>query len=321
MIKVLKSNKITCLFIFIICLLLVIKPNLCIKSSLNGLSVWTFKVFPTLFPFFIFTKLLINSHESKQNILDKFFCKIYHAPQGSFFTFLLSAISGYPTGSKLIAEKYNNNQISSFQAERMLSFCSISGPMFMIGSVGVAIFNSYTEGLLILISNVLASLINGVFFRPKTLSDKNIVLKTNKKLSLSDIVNDSLMSILMVGGYIVLSFVIIDAIKQLGIIEFVSDFICLTLNNKSISPFIEATICGILEITKGVIELSYINCSLAFKTILSSTLIAFGGISILLQSKAFLNVLQIKTKTIICQKFIQSLLCLIISIQLSIIFL
>ena len=71
-------------------------------------------------------------------------------------------------GAKLICEQYNKKYISSIEAEKMLSFCSVSGPMFMIGTVGFSMFNSYKAGVVIFVANIIACLINGLIFKNKS---------------------------------------------------------------------------------------------------------------------------------------------------------
>ena len=138
------------------CIIIIFNPLTYAKSCLNAVSVWGFKVFPVLFPFFIFVNLISYLNPPKDNFMDKFFNKTYHTPNGSFLTFFLSVLSGYPMGAKLICTMYENKYISSNEAKKMLSFCSISGPMFIIGTVGVMMLQSFKAGFIILIANSLA---------------------------------------------------------------------------------------------------------------------------------------------------------------------
>ena len=319
MIKFLKSNKLITIFLLIICIFFIIKPSICSVASLNAISVWGLKVLPMLFPFFILTRLILNLSTFKPNFMDKFFNKAYNTPNGSFLVFFLSVLAGYPMGAKLVSSMYENNQINNVQAKKMLSFCSVSGPMFMVGTVGVAIFNNYRVGLIILISNIIASLINGLIYRGKKEKKENNLIYAPQQNTLADIVYDSLISILMVGAYIVLSFVIIDVIKEFKILYFITILFENLFNNDL--NLIEAILTGVIEITRGSIDIYSTNVSLMVKTILTSGIIAFGGISVFLQSLGFLKNLNIKPKTLLLQKFTQGLICLIVTFVISIIFL
>ena len=323
MIKKLKSNKILVPLLIIMCIIIMIKPLNYAKACLNGISAWAFNVLPVLFPFFVLTRLIVTLNENKQSFMDKFFCKAYNVSTNSFNTYFLSTLSGYPMGAKLIGTMYENKQISKNEAKKMLSFCSVSGPMFMVGTVGLIMLKSYLAGLIILISNVLASLINGLLFRGKKDIEpaNSIKFKTSNKTSLSDIVYDSLISILMVGAYIALSFLIISVLNNLHIIEFLSNTICSVLKCNKYKDVVQFVLCGGIEITNGILGLSSNSVSLLTKTILASGLIGFGGISVILQSLNFISKIKIPFKTIFLQKLTQGLLSFIIAIPLCIIFL
>ncbi len=321
MIKKLKSNKIIILLLVMVCVIFILNPVVYAKSSLNAISVWAFKLLPNLFPFFILTRLIVNLSSPKQNFMDKFFYKMYHTKNAAGVHFL-SVISGYPMGAKLICDMYDMNRIDKAEAQKMLSFCSVSGPMFMIGSVGVSILGSYKAGVVILIANIIASLINGFIYRGKKTNDNNLKYETKEKRGdlLYDSVYSSMQAILMVGGFIVLSFLIIDVLVNLNVLNLLTNAICSIFNCKTNYPVVFSTLKGLIEMTRGIIDLSGLNIALSLKTIISSGLIAFGGVSIFMQSISFLTNLKIGFKTMFVQKLTQALLCIIITIPLALIF-
>ncbi len=321
MIRTHKSNKIALILLLIMCGFLLFNPMVYAKACLNAISVWSLKVLPLLFPFFVLTKLILNLSTPKENFLDKFFFKAYHTPAGSASTFFLATLAGYPVGAKLICEMHKNGQVNSETAKKMLSFCSVSGPMFMLGTVGIGMLFSFKAGIIILISNILASLINGLLYRGKIVERKSIepTLKLKKDTSLSTCVYDSLVSILMVGAFIAISFILIELLSQLHIFEFLGKTICGVLNMDSQLDVVLSILKGTIEITGGILSLSLTNCSLAVKIILASGLIGFGGVSVMMQSLSFLGELKIPMKVMLKQKLTQGLLCLIISALLILI--
>lgn len=317
MIKFLKSNKFITLLLLFICFVFILNPQEYTNSCLNAISVWAIKIVPVLFPFFVFTRIIISLDESKPNFMDKFFNKIYSTPSGSFKTFFLSILSGYPMGAKLICTQYDAGKINTVDAKKMLSFCSVSGPMFMIGTVGVGILCSYSAGIIIFISNILACLLNGLIYRNKKFNIVKPAYETLKiKTNLGEHVYDSLNSILMVGAYIILSFLVIDLLKNLNIIGLLSNTICWVFHNKVSHDVVSSMLCGLCEITRGIIELSNINLPIKIKIVLSSGLIGFGGLSVFFQTIHFVEKLGIKKGFVLLEKFTQGLLSLFISIIL-----
>ena len=381
------KNKIITIIILAICFVFILNPSVYSKSCLNAISVWALNVLPMLLPFFIFTRIIVSICPPKKSVLDKPFKKFYNTPNGSFLIFFLSVISGYPMGAKLISNMYENKYIDNDDALSTLSFCSISGPMFMIGTVGVSIFHSYKTGLIIMIANLLASIFNGLIFRKRikskqiynkkednnflkgsNLQIKNVDLALNREKNLNktdkikdintekdrienrfikenledktnenkekkieqnsdnknessnilaDSVYDSLNSILIVGVYIMLSFLIIDLLKNIGFISNVASAICGVFNVTDKQNVVESVLSGLVEITRGNLDLASTNISLQAKTIISSGLIGFGGISVLMQSSAFIKNLNLPISSIVTQKVCQGLLSTLFAIPLS----
>lgn len=317
--KIAKLNRLIVFLLLAICVIFIVSPKIYSASCLNAISVWAFKVLPSLFPFFIFSKIIVGLIEPKQTKLDKLFAKIYHTPATSSSIYLLSILSGYPMGAKLICNMFERGVYTSDDAKRMLAFCSVSGPMFMVGTVGVAIFGAQKAGFVILISNLLASLINGLVFRGKKAEkNKDLPIKTGQESSslLADSVYDALISILLVGAYMVLAFLVIDILKNTHILTFVSTLICKPFGGNG-TQIVQAVLSGFVEITRGIIDLNLLDCALKIKVILSSGLIGFGGICIMLQSTTFLKKLDIKFSFVLLQKFVQGVLATTIAIPIS----
>lgn len=314
-----KSNKLLVIALFFLCLVFIISPSIYSKSCLNAISVWAVSVLPTLLPFFIITRIIVGLIPPKPNFADKLFNKVYNTPMLTSTIYLLSIISGYPMGAKLICNLHEKEYINQTDAKRLLAFCQISGPMFIVGTVGVNMLFSYKAGLIILVANIIAALINGLIFRGKKqpLKDNELILEQKNDDLLQNSVYDALISVLMVGAYIVLSFLIIDVLKNLGIINFLANTICIVFKNLNKNS-VEAVLAGFVEITRGILDLSTTPISLATKTIIASALIGFGGFSVMMQSKSFLTKLKLKTSYMFLQKFMQGIICLILTIPLAI---
>jgi len=322
MIKSLKSNRIYSIFIIIFMIIFVTNPNLYMQSTLKGLTVWFYNVIPALLPFFIATRLLISLDISNIKFLDKISAKLFKVNTNSKI-FLLSLLSGYPVGAKLICSAYENGDISLKNAKKMMSYCSVSGPMFIIGTIGVGIFKSVKIGYILLISHILGAIINGIVFKNSYKHEKEIFnpIKTEKKSTniLADSMLDSIISILLVGGYIVFAFVLIELLNSVKLIPFIAQIIC------KIIPFFNlnttmAFLNGLIEMTSGVLSLTSTSSTGLIKVILSSFIISFGGLSIFLQSTNFTKNLQIKKSYFLLQKFCQGIWTFILTTLLLFLF-
>ena len=184
--KIPKLSFIFGILLLVIIILIAINPAKYSTVAFNGLSVWAKVLVPSLLPFFVLTKLLAST-----GIIDdicKLFApittKLYNCPKQSAYVFLMSIITGYPVGSKLISDLYQNGQISKIQAIKTSSFCSTSGPMFILGTVAIGMFASPKMGYVILISHILGALLNGLFYR--NIKDKNLQPSKNCDLYISN---------------------------------------------------------------------------------------------------------------------------------------
>src|SRR5699024_3269382 len=162
---------------------IVLFPTTAINGATKGLSTWFSIVVPSLFPFFIISELLINLGfvEFIGSLLEPVMMPIFNVPGIGAFPFTISLISGYPVGVKLVSNLRLNNNISKVEAERLLSFSSTSGPLFMLGAVSVGMLKNSSLGPLIVYPHYLASLSLGFLFRyyKKNTNKYNLTLKNN----------------------------------------------------------------------------------------------------------------------------------------------
>lgn len=301
----LKKNFFTILFsIFTIALILFSNSNL--EAAKTGLILWSNSVVPSLFPFFIATELLYRTEFV--NILGKFFTKfmrpVFNVPGESAACLILGTLSGYPIGAKLACNLKKNKICTKYEAERLLSFTNNSGPLFIISTVGISMFYSKEIGFLLLITHLLASLTVGFIFRNWKKNQNEISkrfkenYKRNEQISFSnlgEILGDSIKSainlILTIGGFIVLFSVIISILNSLipGIMS---------------NPILT----GFLEITNGLKIASNLNMkNLSSNIILSSVILGFGGISVMLQVYSVISKYGISIKPYIYGKSLQAI--------------
>ena len=319
--KTLKTAKVFLTFlVFVLIISLIVSPQTYISSTLNGIDVWLTKVVPALFPFFFLTKLLteLNVVEKISKLLTPITKKLFKTPGISSYVFLMSIISGYPVGAKLISELFKKGVINNVDATKMNAFCSTSGPLFIVGTVGVCMFKSQTFGLIILISHILGAFLNGTLYRNYNQKQIEYSITSNSEKNsnniLSSILYDSIISILMVGGYIAIFFVFIDFLNNVGLINFLSIIPQKLFSQNVPEGFFSSIINGSVEVTRGLLDLSSLNLNKTLLCCSTTFLISFGGLSIHLQSIYFLKSAKIKISVYFLQKLthaiFSTLICL-----------
>lgn len=296
----LKNMIIPGLFVlFAISLVLFSSSNL--SAARNGLELWANSVIPSLFPFFVATELL--SHTPFINVVGRYVNKLmkplFNVRGEGAFAFIMGIISGYPVGAKIACNLRDSNICTKEECERLLAFTNNSGPLFIIGTVGIGMFGNSMIGILLLITHVLACITVGIFFRfwkttyyksskplLKSSMASNSLLKNNVSLSnlgevIGKSITNSISTILNIGGFIVIFSVIISILKNSNALLILNPaFEFLHIPTKIAESFL----LGIVEITNGIFAISSIpQKKLSINIILSAFLLGCGGISILLQ--------------------------------------
>ena len=312
------SNLLFSASIFFTMILIISKPDIFSKSTINGLNLFFYSVLPGLFPFMFLTKLLTELGTVFK--ISKRFSpvsqKLFGTPGVSLYCFFMSILSGYPIGAKIIHDLYLKNLITKEDAKRMSIFCTTSGPIFVIGAVGVGMIHSFKFGLIIYISHILSSLICGIIYnllvKNKNQTQTQIIFATNtqNKNIFSSCLSETINSLFLVGGYITIFYLISEAFDLLNIFNLFSWTLSPILSIIKISPQeLKSILFGIVEVTRGAKELSLCQ-NLNIPVICA--LISFSGISIIMQSLAFLKTAKIKAHNFILTKCVQFVLSLFI---------
>ena len=304
------SKTILSIFVIYILVNMVLFPQFYLQTTLNGISAWALNVLPCLLPFIFFTKILssFSLTEKISRLFAKPVKKIYNTSPIASFAFISSVVSGYPLGAKVTADLYENKQISRSDAFKMMSFCSTSGPMFIIGAVGAGMFSNALIGYLIFSAHIIGAILNGIIYRNikiKELSSTKKIENTAKPSNLSSMVLDTSLSVISVGTSIAIFFVVIASLSPI-----------LSFLPSNVSAFI----AGLIEITKGCLDISALP-SIKQAILLASFVISFGGISTIFQSLALTATFKMPIKLVILQKFTHALISTFIAFLLIVIFL
>ncbi len=325
-IYILKIKQLILPFIFIIftgCLIIFSNTNLIAVKS--GLVLWANSIVPSLFPFFVATELLSHTNFAYYlgRILNRFMKPLFNVRGEGSFAFIMGIISGYPIGAKIAANFRENNVCTKEECERLLSFTNNSGPLFIIGTVGISMFGNSTIGFLLLLTHLLASISVGIIFRfwkynSKYSLDSNIQYISSKdNISWSNLggiignsISSSINTLLLIGGFVVLFSVIISILQTSQLLYVLADCIQPLFNLLHIpDTFSTGFISGIIELTNGLNIISIIPIKkLSINIIIASFLLGLGGISILLQVWSTISKTDLSIKPYIYGKLLHAFL-------------
>lgn len=315
------------LIVCFIILGIVIAPKVAIKASKEGISIWINILMPSLLPFVIGANLIVSLKvvDILGVIINPLTQRIFNVSGKSGLIFAISMISGYPVGSKFTSDLRLENKISAYEGQRLVSFCSTSGPLFIIGSVGTGMLKNPQIGYMMLLCHYIAALLVGIIFRnygkEQNLNSqhhvwcdiKNIIYENSKTedffVSFGKAVVNGVNTLLTIGGFVIMFSVFFEILYHFKIIDFVSYIICILLNSTEITPdILSAFISGLFEMTIGCNSLSQIDgISYTILVPLCSFLVAFSGLSILAQCSSFIGKTDIKVSLYIFSKFLHGI--------------
>lgn len=324
------------LVLFTICLVLFSNSNL--VATKNGLKLWATCVVPSLFPFFVITNLLSHTKvvSAIGKLLDKCMRPIFNVPGVGGFAFVMGLISGYPVGAKIVADFREKGLVTKDEGERLLAFTNNSGPLFILSSVGIALFGDTKTGLLLLVTHILSCITVGIllakfskkseiensydtkknFGHSSKLKSKYNSSESSQDITLKNLgavlttsINNSISTIFMIGGFVVIFSVIIAILNQTSVLDNLSTFLYPILNLLNIDlEFAKPLLSGILELTNGVNLVANIPSKLISQNIvLSAFLLGFGGFSVLLQVYSIVSKTDLSMKKYLVGKFLQGI--------------
>lgn len=245
-------------------------PDVCIAGAANGLLLWWNTVLPTLFPFFIVTRIILK-------------CNIFPAKLIKLFPVLTGMIAGYPTGAVTITELLNTKVLSKKEADTILVLSNNASPGFLIGYTSLChapLKNTpYIIWCTVMLSSLIVS-IPGIIRLISTPKSDTVIHRNNDERPVftinffEDTMLECFRILVMIGGYIMIFSMFANIMSSLFD------------NNQFLSL---AT--GTLEVTTGVhlISDAQIFSSTKIQSALIAALCSFGGFSAYFQTAGFLK--------------------------------
>ncbi|MCL2873521.1 MAG: sporulation integral membrane protein YlbJ [Defluviitaleaceae bacterium] len=314
--------------VIIFCALIAIFPGESIAAAKGGLLLWFNNVLPSLLPFIIGINLLmgLGTLNGFGKLLSPIMKPLFKVSGIGGFALAAGMMSGYPMGAKIVSSLRKDNSISKIEAQRLIGFSNNSGPLFIIGAVGVGMFGSSIIGYFILTAHYLSAVISGIFHRFYKSNDASYEYTEHFKKKhqnsdsfltlLSDSVKNAMETILMIGGFIILFSVISTLLQESGVIIYITELLSgagqlVGLNKEGLS----GVLTGLIEITNGtnLVAASSQNRP-AFLAV--TAIISFGGFSIHTQAAGFIKETDISFGQYILSKAAHAFLSVAVGIAL-----
>lgn len=305
--------------IFIIIILLFISFEILTESEsiLNSVSfslnIFKNNIFPSLFPFFVLSSLLIKYGfvELISGCFSNFMNKVFKINSKCAFIFFMSIISGNPANAKYTKELYLNKDINKYEATKILCFSCFTNPLFILGTVGVFLNNKEVP-ILIITCHYLGNIIVGILMRNYHPSKKE------KKSTLKTAINNMHMKRISNNesfGQIITNSLVNSINTLLLILGVITTCLVLTTiidNNINLNSTIQSILNGFIEMTQGLKYISLEAIPLKLKSVLTVMILSFGGLSVHMQIMSILSDTDIKYLPFLASR----ILCSVISSNL-----
>ncbi len=337
LLKISKVYQLLLPFLAVIITISIIRfPDEAFKSALEGLDVWFTIVLPALLPFFIGSQLLMGLGvvHFMGVLLEPFMRPLFNVPGAGSFVMAMGLASGYPVGAMLTGKLVECKLCNTWEAERLVSFSNTADPLFMVGAVAVGMFKDVRLGSIIALAHYISTLILGLIMRfygrdkettPVTSASekrKSTILKAINELLrarkqdnrpfgqlLGDCIKDSINSMLLILGFIVLFSVIIRIVTVAGLINMINPLIKFVLHilgfSHSLAP---AILSGFFEITIGAQLASVAAAPLIQRVIIVSSIIAWSGLSVHFQVISMVSNTNIKIAPYVFARLLHALI-------------
>lgn len=276
-------------------------------AARNALQVCAMSVIPSLFPFFVLSKLLL-SRGFALPVPKQLFEKCFGVSADCAPAFFVSILGGYPAGAAAVADLYDGGVITKQDAERALCFCNNSGPAFFLSFIGGTVLHSVTLGLLLYLIHILSAVLCGRLLAGR----KNTLLQirriqprqTPQRKRLPEAISESCAALLQISGMIVFFSVLLAMLEEVGLLRLMAQIPRIPLAE------VKVLLSGILEISVGILRSA--DSRNAF--VLCAFLMGWGGFCVHTQASAIWQKAGLRPKHYLYAKLLHGLLSTIFAL-------
>lgn len=275
------------------------------------MDIWINNVLPSLFPYILIINIImyLDAFNTLNNILYPIIGRVFSVSKNACFCIICGFLCGYPIGIKTINDMLEKKLICKEEANYLSVFCNNISPAFYInfivnsnincGNRLILEYNSRFLLILLILLPYISSFFCSFIYRTThkqqfvyiiTLcKQENVSKKYNDKQFFDKCILNSFLSLLYIGGYIIIFSIIAGFLQKIII-------------NKNILRILTS----FLEISNG--SYSFRNASIEACVLLLVPLACFGGISALFQSIQLMNCRELKMSLYIKYRLINLLI-------------
>lgn len=327
-----------------ITIIILIHPSIAFQASMDGLRVWWEIVFPALLPFFVAAEVLmaLGVVHFLGVLLEPLMRPLFDVPGVGAFALAMGITGGYPIGAKITASLRKRNLCNQIEAERLASFTNTADPLFMSGAVAVGMLHMPSLGGAICAVHYVSAIIIGILLRlhggsqrrrvpDSSVTKGNIFKRAFHELYkarradgrpvgqvFGDSVRDSIASMLLVGGFIVMFSVVIRVLAISGVLRLIEWPLSLVLRPLGMQGALTSPIVsGLFEITLGTELASKAAAPILERLMVINAVIAWSGLSVFGQVSAMTSGTDIRMSPYLASRFVHAIIAALITVVIT----
>lgn len=316
-------KRLTALFLLfsalVLAVLMICYPESSWEAGIRGLAIWWDVLFPSLFPFFVISEVLLGFGivHFLGKLLDPLMKPLFRIPGSGGFVLAMGFASGYPVSAKLTAKLREQRLVTRVEGERLVAFTTSSDPIFLIGAVSVGFFGSPKLAGALALAHYGGSLLIGLimrFYSPdspesgspaEAASSRRFSFKLALQAmhqarlldgrSLGELLRQAVVSSLqlmtVVGGLVVFFSVILEVLTASGAMNTLYSVVSHLLPLAGLpAGLAEPLVGGLFEVTLGAkASASPAGIPLMYKAAAAAFILSWSGLSVHAQVASILN--------------------------------
>lgn len=252
------------MYALVLCFVLIAFPEAALRGAGLGLEICLKAVAPSLLPFMLLSSMAVESGWGLRlgRLLAPILRPLLGLDAAGSMCFAAGLLGGYPTGAMTAAKAAESGLMDKRSAEAALAFCNNSGPLFIIGTAGAAVYGSVRVGWALYLCHVIGAAVSARIFGRRARGSAAAPPRSPGVGALAGrAARESGAAIVSVCALIITFSALIEALR--------------------LARF--PLLAGLIEVSRGVSELG----RLGSKTLpLAAACLGWGGLSVHLQTEA-----------------------------------
>ncbi len=314
---------------------LVVFPAEGVRAAVAGLRLFWEVVLPSLLPFFVLSEIMLGMGvvHFLGVLLEPLMRPLFNVPGVGAFALSMGLAAGYPMDAVITGRFRRSGMCSRIEGERLLSFTNTADPLFIFGAVAVGMFGRPELGATLAIAHYISSFTVGVVFKFYK-DDGGVSVKKEREILqprmlrravqalfkarrddgrpigrlLGDAVKESITTLLMIGGFIVLFAVLVKMFDVFQVMKMITPVLGGLLQIFGIAPGLAGSVFnGILEIDLGAVAASKAVAPMVDKMMIASWIIAWSGLSVHAQVASVIHDTDIRMTPYVIGRFLHGI--------------